>query len=105
MSSIQPAMSTKGGKQPLISQWVRKPLGTKSSIAVNSNGVNIKRKTGAVVNKSNKAMVSTIVQNENIDISTLCNVVKVSGPRKVVPSTSSQNVLEMNRKSALSGVT
>ena len=104
MSSIQPAMSIKGGKQPLISQWVRKPLGTKSSIAVNSNGVNIKRKTGAVVNK---AMLSTAVQNENIDISTLCNVVKVSGPRKVVPSTSSQDsqVLGMTQKTAPSGAT
>ena len=107
MSTIQPAMSTKGGKQPLISQWVRKPLGTRSSNVVNSNGVNIKRKTGAVVTKVNKAIVSTVVTNESIDISTLCNVVKVSGPRKVVLSTSSQDiqVLGMNQNSAPSGAT
>ena len=107
MSTIQPAMSTKGGKQPLISQWVRKPLGTRSSNVVNSNGVNIKRKTGAVVTKVNKAIVSTVVKNESIDISTLCNVVKVSGPRKVVLSTSSQDiqVLGMNQNSAPSGAT
>ena len=99
-------MSTKGGKQSLISQWVRRPLGTRSSIVVNSNGVNIKRKTGAAVAKVNKAVVSTVVQNENIDISTLCNFVKVS-PRIVVPCTSSHDslvpVLEKNEKSTPSG--
>ena len=76
--------STKGGKQPLISQYVRRPLGTcRSSIVVNSNGVNIKMKTGSTVaTKVNKPVVSTVVQNESIDISTLCKVVKVPGLKK-----------------------
>ena len=79
-------MSAREGRQPLISQWVRQPLGTRSSLAVNSNGINIKKKTGVVAAKINKALVSNIVQNENIDISAVCNVVKVSSQGIQVPT-------------------
>ena len=85
-------MSAREGHQPLISQWVRRPLGTRSSLVVNSNGINIKKKAGlSVISKVDKSMISTVVQNENIDISVLCNIVKVS-PRKVVLNTSSQDI-------------
>lgn len=75
--------------QPLISQWVRRPLGTRSSLVVNRNGINIKKKSGSVISKVDKSVISKVVQNENI--STLCNIVKVS-PRKVVLNTSSQDI-------------
>ena len=84
-------MSATEGRQPLISQWVRRPLGTRSSLVVNSNGINIKKKSGSVISKVDKNVISKVVQNENIDISTLCNIVKVS-PRKVVLNTSSQDI-------------
>ena len=85
-------MSARGGHQQLISQWIRQPLGSnRSSLAVNINGVNIKRKNGIQSSKINKVVVSKVAQSENIDISTLCNVVKVS-PRKVVLNTSSHDI-------------
>ena len=84
-------MSATEGRQPLISQWVRRPLGTRSSLVVNSNGINIKKKSGSVISKVDKNVISKVVQNENIDISTLCNIVKVS-PRKVLLNTSSQDI-------------
>ena len=83
--------ATEGRRQPLISQWVRRPLGTRSSLVVNTNGINIKKKSGSLISKVDKNVISTVVQNENIDISKLCNIVKVS-PRKVVLNTSSQNI-------------
>ena len=76
--------SYRSGQQPLISQWVRKPLGNRSSLVVNSNVINIKNKK-EVVAKVNKTVVSTVFQDENV-ISTACNMVKVS-PRKVIHST------------------
>ena len=85
-------MSARGGHQQLISQWIRQPLGSnRSSLAVNINGVNIKRKNGIQSSKINKVVVSKVAQSENLDISTLCNVVKVS-PRKVVLNTSSHDI-------------
>ena len=74
----------------MISQWVRKPLGDRSSLVVNSNSINIKNKT-VVSSRVKKVKVSKIVQKENIDISTLCNVVNVS-PRKVDLNTSSHDI-------------
>ena len=74
-------MVSQSSQQPLISQWVRRPLGNRSSLVVNSNGINIKKKTG-VATKVNKTILSTIAQDENV-ISTSCKVVKVS-PKKVL---------------------
>lgn len=83
-------MASVGGRQSLISQWVRRPLGNRTSQIVNRRGVNIKKKAGLVA-KVNKAVVSNVVQREKINISKTCNVLKVS-PRKVVLNTSNQNI-------------
>ena len=83
-------MSPLCGRQPLISLWVQRPLQNRSSLAVNRNGITIKKNNG-VISKVNKAVVSKIVQRENVDISTSCNVVNVS-PRKVVLNSISQGI-------------
>ena len=82
-------MSTIDRQQPLISQWVQRPLGTRTSHIVNHNSITIKKKT-AVVSKINKAVISTVLNNEKKDISALYNVLKVS-PIKVILNTSSQD--------------
>ena len=81
-------MSSLCGRQPLISLWVQRPLRNRSSLAVNRNGITIKKNNG-VISKVNKAVVSKIAQRENVDISTSCNVVILS-PRKVVLNSTSQ---------------
>ena len=58
---------------------------------VNSNCVNIKNKN-VVGAKINKAVISAVVQNNLIDISSSCNVVIKVSPRKVVLNNSSHDI-------------
>ena len=83
-------MASLSGSQPLISHWVRRPLGNRPSLVVNRNGINIKKKNGIIYNV-NKAVVSKIAQKQNVDISASCNVVNVS-PKKVVGNKSRQGI-------------
>ena len=59
-------------------QWVRIPLGDRTSVVVNSNAVNIKNQNEVVATK----VISTVVQN--IDISALCTGVEKLSLGKLV---------------------